>query len=109
MTGETAPSENCILELSRAAENAISLIERLKRTERNVGHLLALMRDRPTESHSLVYTNYRGETSKRELHLVRIWYGKTDWHPEPQLLMKAFDIEKNAYRDFAVADFKIDA
>src|ERR1700733_7374743 len=31
---------------------------------------------------SLVYTNYRGETSVRRVIPQRIWFGATDWHPE---------------------------
>lgn len=72
---------------------------------RNAAHLCRLISERPTDRHSLVYTNYRGETSTRELHLVRLWYGETTWHPQAQLLLRAFDYEKDAYRDFAVADF----
>lgn len=82
---------------------------KFERVQRNVGHLLGLMERRPTDRHKLTYTNYRRETSERELHLVRIWFGATDWHPEPQLLLKAFDYEKDAYRDFAVIDFEIEA
>lgn len=82
-------------------------LERLERAQRNAGHLLSLMRDRPTHRHTLTYTNYRGETSDRELHLIRIWYGGTEWHPEPQLLLSAFDYGKDAYRDFAVSDFAL--
>lgn len=72
---------------------------------KNAAHLLSLMGDKPTDCRTLTYTNWRGETSDRELHLVRIWWGETEWHPEPQLLLSAFDYEKNAYRDFAVKDF----
>ncbi|WP_222046733.1 hypothetical protein [Rhizobium laguerreae] len=92
----TAPSTNTEVRL-----------ERLERAQRNAGQLLSLMRDRPTDRHTLTYTNYRGETSDRELHLVRIWYGGTEWHPEPQLLLSAFDFGKDAYRDFAVSDFAL--
>lgn len=82
-------------------------LERLERAQRNAGHLLSLMRDRPTDRHTLTYTNYRGETTDRELHLVKIWYGGTEWHPEPQLLLSAFDYGKDTYRDFAVSDFAL--
>ncbi|SOC45716.1 hypothetical protein SAMN05892877_117105 [Rhizobium subbaraonis] len=79
----------------------------LIRERDNAAYLLHLIREWPTASHELTYTNYRGETSVRVLHLVRIWLGSTEWHPEPQLLLSAFDTQKDAYRDFAVKDFDI--
>lgn len=54
---------------------------------------------------ALTYTNWRGETSERTILPFSIWYGSTDWHPEPQWLLKAIDMEKGAERDFALKDF----
>jgi len=54
----------------------------------------------------LVYTNWRGETSVRTITPIRVWFGSTDWHPEPQWLLRAFDHDKNAERDFALKDFR---
>ena len=54
---------------------------------------------------TLTYTNWRGETARRTLTPKRIWWGATDWHPEPQWLLTAFDAEKQADRDFALKDF----
>lgn len=51
------------------------------------------------------YMNYRGEVSTRTITPIKPWYGSTEWHPEPQWLLKAFDHEKDAERDFALADF----
>jgi len=79
-----------------------------KRQLRNAGHLLRLMQQMPTKRHVLTYTNYRGETSKRELHLVRLEYRSTEWHPQEQLILSAFDYDKNAYRSFAVVDFNFE-
>lgn len=53
----------------------------------------------------LLYRNYRGEVSNRTITPLKPWYGSTEWHPEPQWLLKAFDHEKDAERDFALADF----
>jgi predicted DNA-binding transcriptional regulator YafY len=58
------------------------------------------------ESVSIVYTNYRGETANRRIVPKQIWFGKTDWHPEEQWLLDAFDIEKDAERSFAMKDIK---
>ena len=54
---------------------------------------------------TLTYTNWRGETAERTITPKRIWFGSTDWHPEPQWLLTAFDAEKQANRDFALKDF----
>lgn len=50
------------------------------------------------------YTNYRGERGKRVIVPHNIWHGTTDYHPVPQWLMTAWDIEKKALRVFAMCD-----
>jgi predicted DNA-binding transcriptional regulator YafY len=55
---------------------------------------------------SICYTNYRGETTIRKIIPQKIWFGKTDWHPEDQWLLDAIDTEKNAERSFAIKDIK---
>jgi predicted DNA-binding transcriptional regulator YafY len=62
-----------------------------------------------TETHktvSILYTNYRGETAIRKIVPERLWFGKTEWHPQEQWLLDAFDLDKNAARGFAVKDIK---
>ena len=54
----------------------------------------------------IVYTNYRGETNTREIIPKEMYFASTDWHPEKQWLLKAFDISKNADRSFAVKDIR---
>lgn len=49
------------------------------------------------------YTNHRGERAMRHIRPGRIFYGKTEWHPEPQWLLKAWDFDKAAIRDFAMS------
>ena len=51
-----------------------------------------------------VYTNYRGEPSIRIARPIRMWFGSTEYHPEPQWLFTAFDVDKGQKRDFALAD-----
>ena len=53
------------------------------------------------------YTNYRNETSIRKAIPTRIWHGRTKYHPEHQWLLTAFDVDKKAYRDFAMIDIVI--
>lgn len=54
----------------------------------------------------LVYTNYKGETSERHIIPKGMNWGSTPWHPEPQWLVVAYDLDKKAYRDFALRDFR---
>lgn len=53
----------------------------------------------------LTYTNYRGETSQRRITPRSVYFGSTEWHPEPQWLLTAYDHDKQEYRAFALNDF----
>jgi predicted DNA-binding transcriptional regulator YafY len=57
----------------------------------------------------IVYTNYRGETADRDIVPQRVWFGSTDWHPEPQWLLDALDVGKRAQRSFALKDIRFTA
>lgn len=50
------------------------------------------------------YTNWRGETATRRAMPISLWWGATEWHPRPQWLMTARDMDKAAVRDFALCD-----
>lgn len=50
------------------------------------------------------YTNYRGETADRRIIPIRIRFGSTEWHPEEQWLLDAFDLDRGADRAFALKD-----
>jgi hypothetical protein len=52
---------------------------------------------------SFEYTNHRGETTTRTVRPIRIHFGSTAWHPEPQWLMEVFDVDKVATRDYAMS------
>jgi predicted DNA-binding transcriptional regulator YafY len=54
----------------------------------------------------ILYTNYRGETSLRRILPERIHFAATEWHPEPQWLLDAHDVEKDATRSFAMKDIR---
>lgn len=51
------------------------------------------------------YRNYRGEVSDRTIMPISVRYGATEWHPEPQWLLRAWDVDKGAEREFALSDF----
>ncbi len=66
-------------------------------------NILNAMKDRPVLA--CMYRNYRGEVSERRFQVSEFWHGSTEWHPEPCLLLRAFDLGKQAERDFRVLDF----
>jgi hypothetical protein len=50
------------------------------------------------------YSNYKGEIAERRVSARYLWNGETEYHPDPQWLLHAYDIDKAAPRDFAVKD-----
>ena len=50
------------------------------------------------------YTNHRGERAMRRVVPKRVWFGTTPWHGEPQWLLTAFDLDRQAQRDFALSE-----
>lgn len=58
------------------------------------------------ETVRIIYTNWRGETAERTIQPIKIWFGSTQWHPEKQWLLTAYDVDKKAERDFALKDIQ---
>jgi predicted DNA-binding transcriptional regulator YafY len=54
----------------------------------------------------ILYTNHRGETAVRRIVPKRVWFGRTEWHPEPQWLLEAFDLERQAMRSYALKEIR---
>lgn len=53
----------------------------------------------------LIYTNYRGETARRRIVPTgQLHFGTSEWHRTPGWLLEARDAEKDALREFALAD-----
>ena len=52
------------------------------------------------------YRNWRGEVRDRTIQPRKLWFGTTEWHPDPQWLLSALDVEKQAMRAFAMRDFQ---
>jgi predicted DNA-binding transcriptional regulator YafY len=50
------------------------------------------------------YTNHRGQCALRKAIPVRVVFEATEWHPEPQWILYAYDVEKHAERGFALRD-----
>lgn len=57
-------------------------------------------------AHIVEYTNWRGETARRVIIPIRMWWGSTEWHPQEQWMLTAWDVEKDAVRDFAWQDMR---
>ena len=55
---------------------------------------------------TILYTNWKGETSERDIKPIELWFGATEYHPEEQWLLRAVDIEKNDERNFAMKDIQ---
>ncbi len=53
---------------------------------------------------SIDYTNHRGERHERRIVPRSMRFASTPWHPEPQWLLDAMDVEKNVERSFAMKD-----
>jgi predicted DNA-binding transcriptional regulator YafY len=51
------------------------------------------------------YTNHRGERAERNIIPRKIVWGSTRWHPQPQWILHAWDLDRQAERSFAVKDF----
>jgi hypothetical protein len=51
------------------------------------------------------YTNWRGEVAERHVIPLQLDFKATDWHPEPQWVIHAKDLDKGGeLRTFAVKD-----
>lgn len=48
------------------------------------------------------YVNHRGERAIRTIEPITIFWGSSEWHPEPQWLILAYDIERKQERAFAL-------
>lgn len=50
------------------------------------------------------YTNWRGESGTRVIVPIELFWGKTEYHPQEQWLLKVWDIDRADYRDYALTD-----
>lgn len=55
-----------------------------------------------------LYTNYKGETAKRRLVPVNIFYGTSEFHEGEQWFIRGWCLDRQAFRDFALSGFKGD-
>lgn len=50
------------------------------------------------------YTNYRGVRATRRVTPITIFFGCNQYHPHPQWILRATDMERGVVRDFALRD-----
>lgn len=50
------------------------------------------------------YKNHEGTTDERHAVPLEIHYGSNEWHKEPQYFLRAYDLDRKAIRDFALAN-----
>jgi predicted DNA-binding transcriptional regulator YafY len=50
------------------------------------------------------YTNWKGKKGHRKIEVNEFYYGSTEYHQEPQWLLEGFDLDKKAFRTFAMKD-----
>lgn len=53
---------------------------------------------------AIVYRNHRGVTGVLRVLPRVLRYGSSEWHPEPQWLLDALDVDKGQERTFALKD-----
>lgn len=52
------------------------------------------------------YTNWRDETRRRRVRPEHFYFGATEYHPEPQWLMRGRDLDRNVQQTFAMKAIK---
>lgn len=72
---------------------------------RQVSHPITLIGS-PGASHEVTftYTNWKGKTSVQRALFTSLQVGSTEFHPEPQLLVYGYDLDKKALRTYAIKD-----
>jgi len=90
--GDEYEANSCIRELS---SDDLRAMGKKKREEIPFGQL---------EPVSVAYTNWKGQTQERHFVPNHLWFGSTEWHPEPQWLIRGWDTDKQALRDYALED-----
>ena len=50
------------------------------------------------------YTNYKGERRRRKITPKNIAFKSTEYHPQTQWVLHAYDEDKKDFRDFAMTN-----
>ena len=57
----------------------------------------------PDQAVRILYANHRGEVATCTIVPESITHGVSEWHPAPQWLLWAYDLDKRAVRTFAMS------
>ena len=52
------------------------------------------------------YQNWRGENAERSAQLLRMYYGKNDYHPQTQWIVVGLDLDKDQERHYSLKDME---
>lgn len=52
------------------------------------------------------YKNHRGEVAERKIIPLKIYFGEVEFHNGEQWLMDVYDLDKKAYRTYALRDIQ---
>ena len=55
---------------------------------------------------TVLYTDWRGETGVRHIDVIYIRFGSSNFHDEPQWLVRALDLDKDTEWEFALKDMR---
>lgn len=53
---------------------------------------------------TILYRNHRGKVAHRRILPQQVRFDASEWHPEPQWLLDAVDLDKGERRSFALCD-----
>lgn len=56
----------------------------------------------PQHPATFTYVNYKGVRTERRVMPLQLWYGRSDYYADPQWFIRAWDLDRNATRDFAL-------
>ena len=62
--------------------------------------------ENPNKEIKILYTNWKNQTAVRRITPKEIVFIATEWHPEQQWCLNAYDLDKKADRTFACASIK---
>ena len=88
---------------SKAEAGRYTEAEARKEADIEPWHMSAVHAD-DSPAFVFTYRNHRGVYGVRRVQPIGVRYGTTEWHPEPQWLLRAFDLDKDAEREFAMSE-----
>lgn len=54
----------------------------------------------------VIYSNWRGEKATRTIVPLSLYWGKSEWHPQEQWMIRVWDVDRNDYREYAFKDIE---